>query len=129
MPFVDALATMMDETLPLTPPEWVEWGDPIRDPKAFATIRSYSPYDNIAPQTYPSILALGGLTDPRVGYWEPAKWVQRLRATMTGGGPILLHTDMDAGHGGKPGRFDRLDEVARNLAFALACVGGGLAGA
>lgn len=129
VPFVDALATMMDETLPLTPPEWVEWGDPIRDPKAFATIRSYSPYDNIAPQTYPSILALGGLTDPRVGYWEPAKWVQRLRATMTGGGPILLHTDMDAGHGGKPGRFDRLDEVARNLAFALACVGGGLAGA
>ncbi len=127
VPFVDALATMMDETLPLTPPEWLEWGDPILDPKAFATIRGYSPYDNVAPQAYPPILALGGLTDPRVGYWEPAKWVQRLRATMTGGGPILLHTDMDAGHGGKPGRFDRLAEVARNVAFALACANGGLA--
>ena len=128
VPFVDALATMMDETLPLTPPEWLEWGDPIRDPKAFATIRGYSPYDNVRAQSYPPILALGGLTDPRVAYWEPAKWVQRLRARMTGGGPILLHTDMDAGHGGKPGRFDRLEEVARNVAFALCCVEGGLAG-
>ena len=127
VPFVDALATMMDETLPLTPPEWLEWGDPIRDSKAFATIRGYSPYDNVRAQSYPPILALGGLTDPRVGYWEPAKWVQRLRARMTGGGPILMHTDMDAGHGGKPGRFDRLEEVARNVAFALACVEGGLA--
>ena len=129
VPFVDALATMMDETLPLTPPEWLEWGDPIRDPKAFATIRGYSPYDNVRAQSYPPILALGGLTDPRVAYWEPAKWVQRLRATMTGGGPILLHTDMEAGHGGKPGRFDRLEEVARNVAFALACVEGWLVGA
>ena len=127
VPFVDALATMMDETLPLTPPEWLEWGDPIRDPEAFAAIRGYSPYDNVGPHPYPPILALAGLTDPRVGYWEPAKWVQRLRATMTGGGPVLLHTDMDAGHGGKPGRFDRLEEVARNVAFALASVGGGLA--
>ncbi|MGO9423389.1 S9 family peptidase [Roseiarcus sp.] len=126
VPFVDALATMMDETLPLTPPEWLEWGDPIRDPTAFATIRGYSPYDNVTPKRYPPILALGGLTDPRVAYWEPAKWVARLRATMTGGGPVLLHTDMDAGHGGKPGRFDRLEEVARNAAFALACVSGGL---
>ncbi len=125
VPFVDALATMMDETLPLTPPEWLEWGDPIRDPQAFAAIRGYSPYDNVEAKTYPPILALGGLTDPRVAYWEPAKWVARLRATMTGGGPVLLHTDMGAGHGGKPGRFDRLEEVARNVAFALACVGGG----
>ena len=125
VPFVDALATMMDETLPLTPPEWLEWGDPIRDPDAFATIRGYSPYDNVRRRRYPPILALGGLTDPRVAYWEPAKWVARLRATMTGGGPILLHTDMGAGHGGKPGRFDRLEEVARNAAFALSCASGG----
>ncbi len=128
VPFVDALATMMDPTLPLTPPEWLEWGDPIRDPRAFATIRGYSPYDNVGAQSYPPILALGGLTDPRVAYWEPAKWAQRLRATMTGGGPVLLHTDMDAGHGGKPGRFDRLEEVARNVVFALACIEGALAG-
>jgi oligopeptidase B len=129
VPFVDALATMMDETLPLTPPEWLEWGDPIRDEKAFATIRGYSPYDNVTAQNYPPILALGGLTDPRVAYWEPAKWVARLRATMTGGGPILLHTEMGAGHGGKPGRFEQLEEVARNAAFALGCVNGGLVGA
>ncbi len=129
VPFVDALATMMDESLPLTPPEWLEWGDPIRDAKAFATIRGYSPYDNVTAGRYPPILALGGLTDPRVAYWEPAKWVQRLRATMTGGGPVLLHTEMGAGHGGKPGRFDALEEVARNAAFAMACVEGELASA
>ncbi len=129
VPFVDALATMMDATLPLTPPEWLEWGDPIRDEKAFATIRGYSPYDNVTAQRYPPILALGGLTDPRVAYWEPAKWVQRLRATMTGGGPVLLHTEMGAGHGGKPGRFDQLEEIARNAAFALACVNREFAGA
>ena len=126
VPFVDALATMLDETLPLTPPEWLEWGDPVRDEAAFDTIRSYSPYDNVRAQAYPPILALGGLTDPRVTYWEPAKWVARLRATMTGGGPILLHTAMEAGHAGQPGRFDRLDDVARTTAFAIACVSGGL---
>ncbi|HTR14895.1 MAG TPA: S9 family peptidase [Roseiarcus sp.] len=124
VPFVDALSTVLDETLPLTPPEWLEWGDPIRDKAAFETIRSYSPYDNIAPQAYPPILALAGLTDPRVTYWEPAKWVAKLRATMTGGGPILLKTAMEAGHAGRPGRYERLDEVARNYAFALACVSG-----
>jgi oligopeptidase B len=125
VPFVDALATMMDETLPLTPPEWREWGDPISDAAAFATIRSYSPYDNVRAGRYPPIFALGGLTDPRVGYWEPAKWVARLRATMTGGGPVLFATEMGAGHGGKPGRFDQLEEIARNVVFALACVGEG----
>ncbi len=126
VPFVDALATMMDETLPLTPAEWLEWGDPIRDRAAFETIRSYSPYDNVKPQRYPPILALAGLTDPRVTYWEPAKWVQRLRATMTGGGPVILRTDMEAGHGGQPGRFDRLGEVAMIYAFAIACLAGEL---
>ncbi len=102
VPFVDALSTMLDETLPLTPPEWLEWGDPVRDPAAFEAIRSYSPYDNVRPERYPPILALAGLADPRVTYWEPAKWVARLRATMTGGGPVLLRTAMEAGHAGRP---------------------------
>ncbi len=122
VPFVDVLNTILDETLPLTPPEWQEWGDPIRDAAAFATIRSYSPYDNVAAQAYPPILAMGGLTDPRVTYWEPAKWVARLRATMTGGGPVLLHTNMEAGHGGAAGRFDSLKEVALAYAFAIHAV-------
>ncbi len=124
VPFVDVLNTMLDAELPLTPPEWLEWGNPIADPAAFATIRSYSPYDNVAPKRYPPILALGGLTDPRVTYWEPLKWAARLRATMTGGGPILLATNMGAGHGGASGRFDHLDEIALQYAFALACAEG-----
>jgi oligopeptidase B len=124
VPFVDVLATMLDETLPLTPPEWLEWGDPIRDPDAFRNIKSYSPYDNVRAQAYPAIFAFAGLTDPRVTYWEPAKWVAKLRATMTGGGPILLLTAMGAGHAGAPGRFDRLDEIARAYAFAIAAAGG-----
>ncbi|GLK79682.1 S9 family peptidase [Methylopila turkensis] len=123
VPFVDVLTTMMDESLPLTPPEWPEWGDPIRDAAAFARIRSYSPVDNVAPRPYPAILALAGLTDPRVTYWEPAKWVARLRAATTSGRPIALRTNMDAGHGGASGRFDRLEEVALAYAFALAAVG------
>jgi oligopeptidase B len=122
VPFVDVLNTMLDAELPLTPPEWLEWGNPIDDAQAFAMIRAYSPYDNVAAKAYPPILALGGLTDPRVTYWEPAKWVARLRATMTGGGPILLKTNMGAGHGGAAGRFDQLAEVALQYAFALACV-------
>ena len=126
VPFVDVLATMLDSSLPLTPPEWLEWGDPIHDRAAFETIRSYSPVDNVSAQAYPAILALAGLTDPRVTYWEPAKWVARLRATMTGGGPILLRTAMDAGHAGAPGRFDRLEDVARQYAFAIASVEGAL---
>ena len=126
VPFVDVLTTMLDASLPLTPPEWLEWGDPIHDRAAFELIRSYSPYDNVRRQRYPAILALAGLTDPRVTYWEPAKWVARLRATMTGGGPILLHTAMEAGHAGRPARFDRLEDAARNYAFAIACVSGGM---
>ena len=126
VPFVDVLNTMLDETLPLTPPEWLEWGDPIRNLDAFRAIRAYSPYDNVRAVDYPAVLAIGGLADPRVTYWEPAKWVARLRATMTGGGPILLRTSMGAGHGGAPGRFDRLAEVARAYAFAIAVTSGGL---
>ncbi len=119
VPFVDVLNTMLDDTLPLTPPEWLEWGNPITDEKAFETIRSYSPYDNVKPQRYPAILATSGLTDPRVTYWEPTKWVARLRANMTGGGPVLLRTNMDAGHSGSAGRFDRLEELALDYAFAI----------
>ena len=127
VPFVDVLATMLDDKLPLTPPEWPEWGNPITDAAAFNYIGSYSPYDNVTAQHYPAILAMAGLTDPRVTYWEPAKWVARLRATMTGGGPVILHTNMGAGHGGASGRFSRLDEVAIGYAFALDTVA--LAGA
>jgi oligopeptidase B len=123
VPFVDVLNTMLDDTLPLTPPEWPEWGNPIIDETAFRYILSYSPYDNVAARDYPAILAMAGLTDPRVTYWEPAKWVARLRATMTGGGPVLLRTNMGAGHGGAAGRFDRLDEVAIAYAFALQVTG------
>jgi oligopeptidase B len=122
VPFVDVLNTMLDDTLPLTPPEWVEWGNPITDPAAFATMLTYSPYDNVRAQNYPAILALAGLTDPRVTYWEPAKWVARLRARKTGGNPIVLRTNMDAGHGGAPGRFDRLKDIALSYAFAIAVV-------
>jgi oligopeptidase B len=123
VPFVDVLNTMLDLDLPLTPPEWPEWGNPTESAADFRTILSYSPYDNIEAKDYPAILAMGGLTDPRVTYWEPAKWVARLRATMTGGGPVLLRTNMGAGHGGAPGRFSRLDEVAIAYAFALWAVG------
>ena len=123
VPFVDVLNTMLDDSLPLTPPEWPEWGNPIESEADFKTILSYSPYDNVAAKDYPAILAMGGLADPRVTYWEPAKWVARLRATMTGGGPVLLRTNMGAGHGGASGRFKRLDEVAIVYAFALWAVG------
>jgi len=119
VPFVDVLNTMLDDKLPLTPPEWPEWGNPIIDETAFRQILAYSPYDNVAARDYPAILAMAGLTDPRVTYWEPAKWVARLRATMTSGGPVVLRTNMGAGHGGSSGRFNRLDEVAIAYAFAL----------
>jgi oligopeptidase B len=123
VPFVDVLNTMLDDKLPLTPPEWPEWGNPITDEAACRYILSYSPYDNVAAKDYPAILAMAGLTDPRVTYWEPAKWIARLRATMTSGGPVLLRTNMGAGHGGSSGRFHRLDEVAIAYAFALWAVG------
>ena len=120
VPFVDVLNTMCDADLPLTPPEWPEWGNPIEDEAAYRLIASYSPYDNVAATDYPAIFATGGLTDPRVTYWEPAKWVARLRRLKTGDNPVLLHTNMEAGHGGASGRFDRLVEVAMVYAFAIA---------
>ena len=122
VPFVDMLNTMSDVSLPLTPPEWPEWGNPIEDEAAYKLIASYSPYDNIRPQAYPSILALGGLSDPRVTYWEPAKWVAKLRALTTGSDPMLLRINMDAGHGGASGRFDSLKEAALIQAFAIWCI-------
>lgn len=124
VPFVDVLNTMLDASLPLTPPEWLEWGNPIEDPMAFAVIRSYSPYDNVEAKPYPPVLALGGLTDPRVTYWEPSKWVTKLRAMTSAKNPILLKTNMGAGHGGAPGRLDHLDDLALQYAFAIMCVEG-----
>ncbi|MDQ0315100.1 S9 family peptidase [Amorphus orientalis] len=120
VPFVDVLNTMLDETLPLTPPEWPEWGNPIEDPEAFERMLRYSPYDNVTEKAYPAMLVLAGVTDPRVTYWEPAKWVARLRASATNDPLIVFKTNMDAGHGGASGRFQRLEEVALIQAFALA---------
>ncbi|MGZ8417611.1 MAG: prolyl oligopeptidase family serine peptidase, partial [Methyloceanibacter sp.] len=119
VPFVDVLTTMLDDSLPLTPPEWPEWGNPIESEADYCTIAAYSPYDNVRAMNYPHILALAGLTDPRVTYWEPAKWVAKLRDLSTGDPLILLRTNMEAGHAGASGRFERLKEVALSYAFAL----------
>ena len=119
VPFVDVLNTISDEDLPLTPPEWPEWGDPLRDAEAYDYIASYSPYDNVQPRSYPAILATGGLSDPRVTYWEPAKWVARLREAGRAPRPVLLKINMDAGHGGASGRFDHLKDPALAYAFAI----------
>jgi oligopeptidase B len=119
VPFVDVLNTMSDTTLPLTPPEWPEWGNPIEDAAAYDLIASYSPYDQVGAKAYPPILATGGLSDPRVTYWEPAKWVAKLRESTTGDAPILLKINMEAGHGGASGRFDFLKEIALDYAFAV----------
>lgn len=119
VPFVDVLATMLDPSLPLTPGEWPEWGNPIEDKVAFELIRSYSPYDQIRAQAYPPLLVTAGLNDPRVTYWEPAKWVARLRELKTDQNELLLKTNMGAGHGGKSGRFESLKETAEEFAFIL----------
>jgi oligopeptidase B len=129
VPFVDVLNTMSDTTLPLTPPEWPEWGNPVEDPEAYERIASYSPYDQVKPQPYPPILATGGLSDPRVTYWEPAKWVARLREHTVGDAPILLKINMEAGHGGASGRFDFLKEIALDYAFAVWAIDKGWTGA
>jgi len=119
VPFVDVLATMLDATLPLTPGEWPEWGNPIEDAEAFALIRSYSPYDQVRAQAYPPLMVTAGLNDPRVTYWEPAKWVARLRELKTNDNELILKTNMGAGHGGKSGRFESLKETAEEFAFIL----------
>ncbi len=119
VPFVDVLSTMLDESLPLTPGEWPEWGNPIEDKAAFELIRSYSPYDQVRAQAYPPLMVTAGLNDPRVTYWEPAKWVARLRELKTDDNALLLKTNMGAGHGGKSGRFESLRETAEEFAFVL----------
>jgi oligopeptidase B len=125
VPFVDVLNTMSDVDLPLTPPEWPEWGNPLTDPEAYDCIAAYSPYDNVADKPYPAILATGGLSDPRVTYWEPAKWAAKLRAHTTSSNPILLKINMEAGHGGASGRFEFLKEIALDYAFAVWAVNRG----
>ena len=119
VPFVDVLNTMSDTTLPLTPPEWPEWGNPLEDGEAYDRIAAYSPYDQVKDQAYPPVLATGGLSDPRVTYWEPAKWVAKLREHQKGDAPVLLKINMEAGHGGASGRFDFLKEIALDYAFAV----------
>ena len=123
VPFVDVLATMLDETLPLTPGEWPEWGNPVEDAEAFKLILSYSPYNQVKAQDYPPVMVTAGLNDPRVTYWEPAKWVARLRELKTDANDLILKTNMGAGHGGKSGRFESLTETAEEFAFILAQFG------
>ena len=118
VPFVDIVTTMLDETIPLTTLEYEEWGDP-RMRVYYEYMLSYSPYDNVSRQDYPALLATTGLWDSQVQYFEPAKWVAKLRAATTGSAPLLLHVNLDAGHGGKSGRYERLYEVAREYAFVI----------
>jgi oligopeptidase B len=125
VPFVDVLNTISDGELPLTPPEWKEWGNPIESAEVAAYMRSYSPYDNVGKHDYPNMIVTAGLTDPRVTYWEPAKWVAKLRANKTDDNVLLFKTHMEAGHGGASGRFDSLKDDALNYAFALMIANGG----
>ena len=123
VPFVDVLNTMLDAALPLTPMEWPEWGNPIDDAEAFSFIQSYSPYDQVSAQDYPPIMVTAGLNDPRVTYWEPAKWVAKLRHVKTNENVLVLKTNMGAGHGGQSGRFTALKELAEEYAFFLLTLG------
>lgn len=123
VPFVDVLNTMLDDSLPLTPGEWPEWGNPITSAEDFRLIQSYSPYDNVSARDYPPIMVTAGLNDPRVTYWEPAKWTARLRATRTDDGLTILRTNMGAGHRGQSGRFEALREAAQAMAFMLTQLG------
>jgi oligopeptidase B len=123
VPFVDALTTILDPSLPLTVTEWEEWGDPLHDPEVYAYMKSYTPYENVTGQAYPPIFALTGLNDTRVTYHEPAKWMARLRATAKGG-PFMLKTEMEAGHGGRSGRYDAWLEEALVLAWIIETANG-----
>jgi oligopeptidase B len=125
VPFVDVLNTMSDASHPLVPLARADWGDPLADPGAYDAIASYSPYENVAARRYPAVLATGAVADDRVGFWEPAKWVARLRASTLGRAPILFQVDMTAGHHGEAGRFEALAEQALILAFAMRSVEGG----
>lgn len=119
VPFVDVVNTMSDPTLPLTVTEWEEWGDPRSEPYASCML-DYSPYDNTVAAEYPAVYATAGLNDPRVSVHEPAKWVARLREVSTGDAPIVLRTELGAGHGGPTGRYDAWRDEARTIAFILA---------
>ncbi|MCF2950023.1 S9 family peptidase [Paraglaciecola aquimarina] len=119
VPFVDVLNTMLDATLPLTPPEWQEWGNPIEDKSVYQFIQSYSPYDNIQAREYPPMLVTGGLNDPRVTYWEPAKWTAKMRATKTDNNLLVMRINMGAGHFANTGRYGRLKDYAEEYAFTL----------
>ena len=119
VPFVDALNSILDPSLPLTVTEWEEWGDPLHDPAVYEYMKSYTPYENVTDATYPAIFALTSLNDTRVLYHEPAKWIAKLRATARGG-PFLLKTEMEAGHGGRSGRYDAWQEEALVLAWIIA---------
>lgn len=123
VPFVDVLNTMLDANLPLTPPEWSEWGNPIEDPVVFNYIQSYSPYDNIVAREYPPMLVTGGLNDPRVTYWEPAKWTARMRELKTDDNLLVMRINMGAGHFANSGRYGRLRDYAEEFAFMLASHG------
>ncbi|HUR49963.1 MAG TPA: S9 family peptidase [Acidimicrobiales bacterium] len=123
VPFVDCLTTILDEDLPLSVIEWDEWGNP-NDPKIYEVMKGYSPYDNVTAQDYPRMLVTAGLNDPRVSYWEPAKWVAKLRTLKTDENQVLLKTQMGAGHGGPSGRYSYWEEEAFNLAFMLDAVKG-----
>lgn len=123
VPFVDCLTTILDDSLPLTPPEWTEWGNPIASKSIHDLMLSYSPYDNVEAKAYPAMLINGGLTDPRVTYWEPSKWAAKLRAAKTDDNLLLLKINMESGHAGSAGRFDKLKEVALNYVFLLKVFG------
>ena len=125
VPFVDVISSMSDPSLPLTVTEWEEWGDPRQEPAA-SYMLAYSPYDNVAPRAYPALYVTAGLNDPRVSFHEPAKWVAKLRAIGTGSRPLLLRTEMGAGHGGPSGRYDAWRDEAQVLAFLLTVVGSGV---
>ena len=122
VPFVDVVTTMLDPDLPLTITEWEEWGDP-QEPDAYARMKAYSPYDNVGPRGYPAMFVTTGLNDPRVQYWEPAKWVAKLRVSSTSDNPIVLRTEMGAGHGGPSGRYDAWRDEATILAFVCSMAG------
>jgi len=123
VPFVDVLNTMLDASLPLTPPEWSEWGNPISDKTAFETILSYSPYDQIQVREYPPMMVTGGLNDPRVTYWEPAKWTAKMRHRKTDKNLLVMRMNMSAGHFANSGRYGRLLDIAEEYAFILTAHG------
>lgn len=119
VPFVDVLNTIIDDSLPLTPGEWSQWGNPIESEESYHAIAGYSPYDHVEAKEYPSMLVTAGVSDPRVTYWEPAKWVAKLRDLKKDSNPLMLKTNMSSGHYGKTGRFAMLEDYALSYAFAL----------